>query len=340
MALTIRDIARLSGTSRSTVSRVLNNHPRVSPEARERVLAVIREHDYQPHHAARALSNRRANTIGLVVPRDAAYVFNHTFYPPLIRGMAEVANRHDYFLTLALVTDGVRQEDLVRRVVQSGQMDGVVVASAAEDDLVVVALRRSRMPFVMLSNPPAEADDIVHLSTDLEAGVRQAMQHLLALGHRRIACLCGPLHLSPIRDIVRSYQAALADAGLAQDPALLVPGMHTEEHGLRGVLWLLRQRPTAILASDSTVAAGALQALAQAGVSVPHDVSIVSFGVPPAVTSVAGGLTMVPTDAEGVGRRAADKLIGMIERPSDPVGSEVLPLQLVVGGSTAAPRRE
>ena len=182
--LTIEEIADLAAVSRSTVSRVLNNHPSVRPLVRARVQQVIQEHRYTPRAAARSLASRRTNVVGLLIPRSAATIFADPFFPHVIQGITEACSNRGYFLMLSMVTVE-REQDFYERVLRGRHVDGLLLMSSDIDDPILPLLIRDETPLVLVGRHPY-LPDVTSVDVDNVGGAVQAVRHLLDLGHRRI----------------------------------------------------------------------------------------------------------------------------------------------------------
>src|SRR3989304_3603126 len=209
MTLTLEQVAKLAGVSRSTASRVINNSPYVSLHAREQVLKVIHRTDYQPHQGARTLVTRRTNTIGLIIPQPVPRLFTDPFFPQLTQGISEVCNRRGYYLMLTLMANNADRDSLYRRMLRSGQLDGILVASAVLDDPILPCLQASHRPCVLVGRNPAYPD-IPWVDVDNVAGARSMTEDLISLGDERIATITGPLNTVPGQDRLEGYRQALA----------------------------------------------------------------------------------------------------------------------------------
>ncbi len=333
MAQTLEEIAKLAGVSRSTVSRVINDHPNVRDEVRERVWRVIRAQNYQPHQAARALATRRTNAIGLIIPETVSRLFTDPFFPQLIQGIADVCNQRGYYLMLTLMTAATNRNGFYRRILHSGQLDGVIVASAQLNDPIVPRLRESHQPCVLVSRHP-DYPDIPWVDVDNVAGARSMVSYLIGLGHRRIGTITGPLGAISAQDRLAGYRQALEQAGLPYDETLVVEGDYTEAGGYNAMEQLLRTEPTAVFAASDVMAVGAMKALAQAGLRVPDDVSVAGYDDIPMAALVSPPLTTVRQSVVELGRVAAETLISLLDNPDVSVSSQLLSTCLVVREST------
>jgi LacI family transcriptional regulator len=330
---TLEQIANLARVSRSTASRVINSSPYVSLRARKQVLKVIHRTDYQPHQAVRTLVARRTNTIGLIIPQPVPRLFTDPFFPQLAQGISEVCHRRGYYLMLTLMATHADRDSLYRRMLHSGQLDGILVASAVLDDPIIPCLQASHHPCVLVGRNPTYPD-IPWVDVDNVTGARRMTEYLISLGHRRIATITGSLNTVPGQDRLEGYRQALAQAEIAIDDTLITEGDFTEESGFYTMKRLMRLEPTAVFAASDLMAIGAIKALKQAGRSVPDDVSVAGYDDIPAAVRMEPQLTTVQQVVFDLGRMAAEKLIMLLDDP-DASAYPLLPTtHLVVRGST------
>ncbi len=337
MALTLEEIAKLAGVSRSTVSRVVNDQPNVREHVRERVWEVVRETGYQPHAAARSLVTRRTRIIGVIIPEAVITLFTDPFFAHLLCGITRTCNAQRYNLMLSLFDDAASSEDLYRRVILSGHVDGVVVASTRVGDPLIGRLLADEIPFVLVGRYP---DGQVHyVDIDNVAAARMAVEHLIHLGHRRVATITGPLSMTSGHDRLEGYRRALEAHRLPVDESLIVEGDYSKMSGARAARRLLSESVTAIFAASDVMALGALKVLREAGVRVPEDVALVGFDDVPLATAVVPALTTVHQPIEDLGSKSADLLLDLVESPPDeqaPARRIILPAQLLIRDSCGA----
>jgi DNA-binding LacI/PurR family transcriptional regulator len=334
--MTIEDIATLAGVSRSTVSRVLNDHPRVSPDVRERVRQVIAEHGYTPHAAARSLAGSRTNVICLFSLRGAESIFSDQFIPPLVQGISEVCNDRGYFLLLSMVQIE-KATTLYQRIVRGSHCDGIITLASDVDDALLELIVEDQTPFVLIGRHP-RFPQVTSVDAENVAGARQATAHLVGLGHLHIATITGPLDTSTGVDRRDGYLEALREAGLPVAHELIVEGTFRQEsgHAAMGQLLALPERPTAVFAASDSMAAGALAAIREAGLRVPEDIAVVGFDDSPIAALTSPTLTTVRQPIYRLGAEAARLLIDQLQdgRP-EPLG-EQLPVEMVIRDSCGA----
>ncbi len=337
MPPTLEQVAKLAGVSRSTVSRVINNHPNVRPEVRERVWQGIRELGYQPHAAARSLVTRRTQIIGMIIPETVTKLFTDPFFPLLLRGATEACNTHHYQLMLSLFTAGTNREELYRRILRGRYLDGVIVASVSLKDPIILSLLNDNIPFVSVGRYPDER--VNYVDVDNVGGARMAVEHLIRLGHRRIATITGPLDMPVSQDRLAGYRQALEANGIPIDESLIMEGDFTEGGGMLAMQKLLSASPTAVFVASDMMAVGALKALRQAGLRVPDDIALVSFDDIPLASAIEPPLTTVRQPIERLGSIAVEVLLSLLEKAHEKQATAqriILPTELVIRASCGA----
>lgn len=328
VARTLVEVARLAGVSRSTVSRVINDHPHVGAETRQRVWEAVRASGYQPHAVARSLVTKRTRIIGVVIPEIVTALFTDPFFPILLRSATESCNEHRYQLMLSLFSSSADRQEMYERLVGNAYLDGVIVASAALDDPLIPDLLRDGVPFVCVGRHPDAR--VRSVDVDNTGGARMAVDYLIRLGHRRIGALTGRLDTAHGQDRLEGYRQALTTHRIAFNEDLIVEGDFTEGSGMIGVQRLLPADPSAVFVASDIMAVGALRALRQAGLEVPQDIALVSFDDIPVASAIEPPLTTVRQPIGRLAALAVEMLLDLIEHPGSGPQRIVLPTQLVV----------
>jgi LacI family transcriptional regulator len=333
--VTVRDVAKRAGVSTSTVSHVVNRTRFVSDELRERVLTAMRELDYEPNAAARMLSLKRSETLGLIVAD-----IRNPFFASVARGVEDVAQEHGYTVVLCNSDEDLAKETACLKALQSRQVDGVVLASAGVADAYVTRLVHAGYPIVLVDRElPGLGVPAVLL--DNEGAACSAVEHLIASGHTRIGMLSGRPSISTTTERIAGYQRALRAAGLESDNRLVISGRSTSEGGAEAAHALLDldPPPTAIFSGNNLMSIGALQAIASRGLSVPDDVALVGFDDFPFPWSDAfrPHLTTVAQPTYELGRRSAEVLVQLLRGSGLPAERRiVLDGKLVIRESSGA----
>ncbi len=329
-SLNLNDIAALSGVSRSTVSRVVNNHPNVSDRTREKVLAVIQEHRYHPNAVARALVSNSSRVLGVIVPHIITEVFADPFFAMLIQSITVRANELDYGVTLGL-TSQADNTNTLKRVLNDPLLDGIIIAEASIQPDVLRELHERGKRFVLIGRPPVDDLPIFHVDHENEKGGFLAAQHLVERGRKRIGFIAGRPDLTSSIDRQRGYERALQSAGLS--PIIGPPGNYVKETAYHAMKSLLAQEPSldAVFCASDAMALGAMQALQEADIRIPDDIAIVGFDDAAISSSASPPLTTVRQDVMLSGQVAAQLLISQIENPNgDQSQRKILPVQLII----------
>ncbi len=298
---TIRDVSRLAKVSTATVSRVLNGSRPVSAERRDAVMAAVAQLDFRPNAFARSLATNRAHGIGVVVSEVSSAV-----YGGIVQGIESVIEDHDMHM---LVSSGHHQAAIERRAydfLRQRRCDALILQLDGATDDEVVAFATTDVPVVVVGRSvPALPDRCVYL--DNVSGGYLATRHLIERGHRAIAHVAGLAGVADASDRLSGYRRALAEAGIAYDPALVADGDFMEDAGQRAMERLLgRGRAfTAVFAANDQSAAGALRALREAGLRVPDDVSVVGYDDTLLARYLVPSLTTVRQPLQEMGQAAA-----------------------------------
>lgn len=329
---TLKDVARAAGVSQSTTSRALSGEGYVAAAVRDRVRATAEQLGYVPHAMARGLRTQVSRSVGVVVSD-----LRNTFYADLAAGVAARARTHGYTVLLVDDQGAVQDELAAARALVSTRTAGVVVTPVSA--AVTGYLLDQQIPVVEVDRQfsPGRCDAVV---VDNRHVARRVTEHLVALGHRRVALLVDETDGTTGAERVRGYADALAGAGLPVDPALLVPVGWDVDGARRAAVGLLTRhdRPTALFAANNVLAEGLWRAVGDLGLRVPDDVSLVSFDDARWMSMVSPGMTAVAQDVVALGAAALDLLLARIATPDGEPRTVVLEAEIVPRGSTAAPR--
>lgn len=337
--LTLEDIAERAGVSRSTVSRVVNDHPNVREEVRQRVWEVIRVTGYHPNAAARTLASQRSWMIGLVLPRSVSSFFTDPYFPHLTQGIAQGCNQHDYTLSLFLVSSKEDEEKIFPRVSRPGLLDGIIVQSGEIGDQLIDRLIDSNMPLV-IAGRPVQPSDVSYIDVDNVDAARRATQHLIELGYQRVATIAGSNNTTVTIDRREGYVKALTEAGRVVDRSLMAEGDFTEAGGYAAMQTLLPVQPDAVFAASDIMAIGAMRAVREAGLSVPEDIAFVGFDDLPLALHGNPRLTTMRQPVHQFGIKAVETLLDLIENGLHPARHVIMDTELIIRDSCGAAARK
>jgi len=333
--LNLEEIGRRAGVSRSTVSRVINGAPNVSADARQRVEVVVAETGYRPHAAARSLASNRNGIVGLIIANSVETVFDDPYFGRLILGVTRTTNDLGTTLTLFLFREESEADSIYPRVANRGLVDGVIVTATRMGDPLSEHLAEAGLPFVVVGRPDSNR---TRYSVDVDnfGGARLAAEHLIGLGRTKLGLIAAPSNTTAGVDRRRGFLETLSEAGL--DPGgRIIEGDWTEASGRRAMLRLLAENaPDAVFAASDRMAAGALRAIREAGLTCPGDIAVVSFDgiIPPDQT--VPRLTAVVQPVIETGEQAASLLHAVIDGEVTKPEHVVLPTRLVVRESCGA----
>ncbi len=331
--ITIEEVARLAGVSTATVSRVLSRPDVVRTRTQEQVMAAVRQLDYQPDAAARALASGRTHTVGCVIP-----TLDHAIFARSTQAMQTTLAQAGYQLLVASHEyDPVAEFELVRALQQRG-VDSLVLVGTDHAPRLWKALSDWRKPTLLTWSCDPR---LPSLGFDNEGAAQMAASHLLELGHRRIGVISGfTTHNDRARSRVDGVRKSLAQAGLSLPAALVTEQAFNLEGGRLGLRQLMRGRhkPTAIFCGNDLLAVGALLEAQRMGLNIPVDLSICGIDNLEISQAINPGLTTVSLPTQDLGRMAAKSMLSAIS--GEVVAAQsLLPFELVIRGSTAAPRK-
>lgn len=324
--VTIEEVARVAGVSRSTVSRVVNGSTAVSAEALEAVRHAIDELNYVPNQAARSLASSRTLAIGVIIPEDTYRFFGDPFFAAIVSGINATIASSPYVLTL-FIASGDPGDKMVSYA-RSGSIDGAIVVSHHTSDTFVSSIAAT-MPVVYGGRPSASRPDDYYVDVDNEAGARDAVEYLIAQGRTRIATITGPASMSAGVDRLAGYRQAMRLARLPE--AAVEDGDFTAEGGAAAMRRILENgsRPDAIFVASDLMARGAMGVLQAAGISIPRDIAVVGYDDSPMATSTSPTLTTMRQPSFLQGQTMARLLLDLLAG-GEPPHATILPTELIV----------
>ncbi|HZP82271.1 MAG TPA: LacI family DNA-binding transcriptional regulator [Chthonomonadaceae bacterium] len=338
-APTLSDVAERAGVSPFTASVVLNgsrSNTRVSESTRQRILEVAAELRYHPNAMARGLVHRRMNTVGVLFSvMDSSAVVTNPYGSTILQGILMAAEKAGYNVTIFTETWRSAEQSAVR--FRDGRTDGILVIAPVTDSDMMPGLAALGLPLVAIAYP-AESYSAPCVDVDNARGIRLAVEHLLSLGHRRIAHLTGNPNMGSVPVRREAFCQVLAEAGIPILPEYIVTcrydGLMTRESVAH--LLALPEPPTAIVAGNDAIAIEAMAAARERGVAVPEQLSIVGFDDTPSATLVTPALTTVRQPLLEIGGMATRLLVAQIEGKTVPPTAHLLEPELVVRASTAS----
>ncbi len=326
---TIQDVAREAGVSTATVSRILNNSPKVLPETREKVMAVIEKLNYNPNRLAQQFRTQETGNILVLIPELA-----NTFYYEIIFGIEDVAKANGYHVLIAEIHNDSHAEDYFFECLKQKQMDGIITFSAG------IALERleamSRQFPIVVSCRYCEGMQMPNVTIDNEKASRDITNYLLNLGHRRICCLPGNTGIRLYQDRLNGYLKALKERRIEVLPELICESAADIQGGYDAVERLINAdaKFTAVLTCGDTLAIGAIKALQNSGLNVPSDVAVTGFDDIELASLYSPSLTTVRQPKRQIGIRSMEKLLDLIAGKKLANLQDVLSYELVIREST------
>lgn len=335
--VTIRDIALLGGVSIATVSRVMNGRPDVAPETRDAVLRVIQSHNFTGNRSARALSSRRTGLVAFTIP-----IIHAEYFAFILSGASEALYEHDMrFVLCPTQHQHDREVRLLDRLLH-GTTDGAVFLLPEESSDELSHLHSTGYPVVVVDPREPLDPGIPAVAAGHASGARAATDHLLALGHTRIAAVTGPSTWLASQERLAGYAVALASRGILTEERYIREGDFMQESGYSAVTDLLDQSdpPTAIFCFNDNMAVGAMKAARARDLDIPADLSIVGFDDSMAAAVVYPTLTTVRQPLEEMGRVAVSLLSRLLDGQRVEALRIDLATRLIVRDSTAPPAKK
>lgn len=331
--VTVHEIAKLAKVSIATVSRTINRMPTVDPALARRVRRVIKKEGYYPNSNARALVRGNSRTLGLIVSE-----ITNPFFPEIIQTFAKLGAQNNYEILLSCIDhDSQSLEIAARQLIERSVSAVAILTFGGEAPLIDTLTARNVAVFTVDADPPRPLLKTIQI--DYEHGIRQAVQHLAALGHEGIAFIGGPQQLKTAAMRKFAVKKCMKEIGLELLPQLFVDGDHTIDAGLKAlsVLATKRDRPTAVLCSNDMTAIGVMRAAFDLGLNIPRDLSVIGFDDIPLAQFMAPPLTTVQMSQTEIARLSFSGLLDSLDHPHRGSGRQVYSMKtnLVLRHSTA-----
>ncbi|WP_077705473.1 LacI family DNA-binding transcriptional regulator [Virgibacillus dokdonensis] len=336
--VTIKDVAKATGVSPSTVSRVIADNPRISLDTKKKVRKAMKELGYHPNVNARNLVAKSTKTIGVVMPSSADKSLQNPFFPEVLRGIGTVT--HDMQYSMMLSSGGTEEEMFaeVERMVYGSYVDGIILLYSRMNDRITNFLREKDFPFVIVGKPYDYVSEITHVDNDNYKAGKEITNYLIDQGHEHIAFIGGSRDLIVTMDRENGYKAALNEAELPVCEAYCIHSEFLQSGGREAIekLLQLEHPPTGIVVSDDLMSLGVLSALEKLGYDVPTDISLVSFNNVYLSELTSPALTTVDIQIYQLGVQSAKALIEKTQSDFVPEKRIIIPHEIVyrdsVGG--------
>ncbi len=318
MPVTIKEVAALAGVSTSTVSRTCSNHPSISRQTKEKVRRAMAELGYEPNFQASNLASQNSRTIGIILPVSEREAYQNAFYLEAIRGISQFCNHHQYINTI--ITGQSEEEILqaIRMMAKSGQVEGFIVLYSKEEDKIIRYLHEEGLLYVLIGKACQHVNETIYIDNDNVLAGKEATEYLIQLGHKQIAYVSNINNLTFASDRKAGYLSALMQHQLPLLPEYCIEIPYTLEDTENPLQQLLssNNRPTAIVVSDDILAFSLEKTAFELGLSIPNDLSIVSFNNSLFSRLTTPQLTSIDINSYQLGSEAASQMINHIENPN------------------------
>ncbi|WP_226580681.1 LacI family DNA-binding transcriptional regulator [Halobacillus litoralis] len=330
MGVTIKEVAKAAGVAPSTVSRVIADHPRISPATKKRVKKAMKDLGYHPNANARSLANRSTQSLGVVLPSSADKALQNPFFPEVLRGISAVAHEMDYAIMLCTGETDEEMLTAVEGMVYSRRTDGILLLYSQVNDAIIHFLLEQNFPFVVVGKPSERVDEITHVDNDNQRAGKEVTNHLIDLGHERIAFIGGSKERVVTIDRMRGYEQALREADLVCLDEYTIHTEFLKSGGREAVeqLLALPEPPTGMVIADDLMSIGVVNMLEEFDKRVPEDVSIVSFNNVYLAEMTRPPLTTVDIHIYSLGSQAAKCLIEKVKNKEEPAKRIIVPFDI------------
>ena len=309
MNTTIKDVAKLAGVHPSTVSRVINDDPRISEKTKKKILLIVNKLRYTPNAIARGLKTKRTYTLGMLIPD-----ITNPFFAEIARGVEDVANKNNFNVILCNTDDKLKKERIYLQILRGKRVDGLILGTAHVKDKSILELEMKKFPYILISRNIEGLDKNCIIVDDVEGGM-MATEYLIKLGHRRIAHITGPLKTRSALNRLKGYKLALKKYKIKYQEELVEEGDFRIKGGYQAMKKFLKllEPPRAIFAANDLLALGAMQAIQKKNFHIPEDFSVVGFNDIELASFVYPALTTIRQPMLEMGELAVKMLLRIIE---------------------------
>lgn len=340
MPVTIKDVAALAGVSTSTVSRTCSNHPSISRQTKEKVRRAMAELGYEPNFQASNLASQNSRTIGIILPVSEREAYQNAFYLEAIRGISQFCNRQQYINT---IITGQNEDEIlqaIKTMSKSGQVEGFIVLYSKDPDEVIEYLHEENILYVIIGKACQHVNETIYIDNDNILAAKEATEYLIGLGHTRIAYVSNINSMTFASDRKTGYLSALTQHNLPILPEYCVeiPYVLDERENVLEQLLSSPARPTAMVVSDDILAFSLEKVALELGLSIPQDLSIVSFNNSLFSKLTTPQLTSIDINSYQLGTEAASQIINHIENPSLLATKIIVPYFIVERQSCQPPK--
>ena len=331
MADKIRDVAALAGVSPSTVSRTCKDHRSISEETKIRVRRAMDQRGYEYSAPQEASNNQTSRTIGIILPPSTRQTYENPFYLEAIRGISQFCNGHKYISTIITGQNSEEVMEAIQTMVSGNHVDGFIVLYSKEDDAIVDYLYSEGFTYVLIGKAKQFANQTIYIDNDNILAGKEATEYLISLGHKKIAYLGSESIMVFSSDRKTGYQMALLQNDLPVEKKYCVEVDHVFMDECEHLLEMLKSedRPTAMVVSDDILAVSLERVCNQCGLSIPEDLSIISFNDSLFAKLTSPQLTSVDVNSFQLGIEAASQLINHVENPNLLATKIIVPHRIV-----------
>ncbi|MGB9856535.1 MAG: LacI family DNA-binding transcriptional regulator [Dictyoglomaceae bacterium] len=335
----IKDIAKKAGVSPSTVSRALNDDPKISEKTKKKIKEIARRLKYKPNQAARALITRETKTIGFLILKKEKPLVADPFYSVILYSAQNELHELGYHLLYGIIPHGKLNPQKPPRMLQEERIDGLILAGPDMPKEFIETIRKTGIPLILVDNYSENVDSVL---ADNIRGAYIATKYLIELGHKIIAFASGPLDHISVYERWEGYKKALEEAGIKYNPEYMIEEreltMRTGRHAFQ-ILWKNDPKPTAILSANDPMALGVIQCAKDMGIKVPEELSVIGIDDIDLSSQFDPPLTTIRIFKEEMGSITAKRLIDRIKNPNQPPIKIIVSTELVIRGSTAPLRK-